>query len=344
MVLKTHPHSAAKGIPIMIIGQYPTTRLRRLRQSPWIRDLVCENTLTPNDLILPLFVREDYTDPFIPGMPGVQRLTLPELTEVVQAAHDCGIPFVGLFPTTPQDLRSSDGIEALNPANLICRAVQAIKTLNLPIGVITDVALDPYTDHGHDGILLNGVIDNDLTIEMLQRQAHVQAAAGADILAPSDMMDGRIGAIRDYLDDNRHQSTLLMSYAVKFASSYYGPFRQAVGVQQLGGLSNKCTYQLNPANSQEALREIDQDIQEGADMIIIKPGQPYLDIIRQAADRFEIPIFAYQVSGEYSAIKAAAQNGWIDGNGAMLESLIGFKRAGASGIWTYAALEIAGMM
>ncbi len=328
----------------MIIGQYPATRLRRLRQTSWIRDLVCENTLTPNDLILPLFVREEFTDPHIPGMPGVQRHTLTELAEITQLAHDCGIPFVALFPTTPPELRSPDGIEALNPDNLVSRAIRTIKALNLPIGVIADVALDPYTDHGHDGILLNGAIDNDLTIEMLQRQAHVQAAAGADILAPSDMMDGRISAIRDYLDDNRHQSTLLMSYAVKFASSYYGPFRQAVGVQQLGGLSNKCTYQINPANSQEALREIAQDIQEGADMIIIKPGQPYLDIIRQASDRFDIPVFAYQVSGEYAAIKAAAQNGWIDGNGAMLESLIGFKRAGASGIWTYAALEIAGLL
>lgn len=328
----------------MIVGSYPNNRLRRLRQSSWIRDLVSENTLTPNDLILPLFIREESTDPTITGMPGVRRHTIPELLEITQIAHDSGIPFVGLFPTTPQNLRSPDGSEALNPNNLICQAIHAIKSLNLPIGVITDVALDPYTDHGHDGILHNGVIDNDLTIDILQKQAHIQAQAGADIIAPSDMMDGRIGAIREYLDDNRHQSTLIMSYAVKYASSYYGPFRQAVGVQQLGGLNNKFTYQMNPANAQEALQEIAQDIQEGADMIIIKPGQPYLDILRQAKDRFQIPLFAYQVSGEYAAIKAAAENGWIDETGAFFESLIGFKRAGATGIWTYAALDMAELM
>jgi porphobilinogen synthase len=328
----------------MILGQYPATRLRRLRQTSWIRGLVCENTLTPNDLILPLFVREETASPLIPAMPGIQRYTIKEIVEVAQIAYDRGIPAIALFPFLPPELRSPDAAEALNPNNIMCRAIRALKTLNLPIGIITDVALDPYTTHGHDGIILNGIVDNDLTIEILQRQSQVQAEAGSDILAPSDMMDGRIGAIRAYLDAHHLQNSVLMSYAVKFASSYYGPFRQAVGVQKLEELSNKQTYQLNPANSEEALREIAQDIQEGADMIIVKPGQPYLDIVRQAKDRFDIPIFAYQVSGEYATIKAADQNGWIDGKGAMLESLIGFKRAGARGIFSYAALEMAELL
>lgn len=325
----------------MILGTYPKTRLRRMRQSAWIRDLCSENNLTPSDLIWPVFIREPETSPIINSMPGVERLTIEDLIEAAQQAEAVGIPAIALFPTTPQDLRSPDGSEALNPDNLICRAIRAIKSLNLNMGIITDVALDPYTDHGHDGIILNGHVDNDATIEILEQQAYVQAEAGADALAPSDMMDGRVAAIRDYLDDHGHKNRLLISYAVKYASSFYGPFRQAVGVQQLSGIQDKKTYQMNPANSDEAMREIAQDLQEGADMIIIKPGMAYLDIIQRATSQFNIPTLAYQVSGEYAMLQAAIQNGWLDGDRAILESLLAFKRAGAKGILTYFALDIA---
>ncbi|MBW8308243.1 MAG: porphobilinogen synthase [Candidatus Paracaedibacteraceae bacterium] len=325
----------------MTWGTYPNTRLRRLRQAAWIRDLCAENDLTPRDLIWPIFVRDENTPSLISSMPGVNRLTLEELTEAVQQATDVGIPAIALFPTTPSRLRSPDGSEALNPNNLICQAVRAIKSLNLNIGVITDVALDPYTDHGHDGIIINGVLDNDATIEVLEQQSYIQAQAGADALAPSDMMDGRIAAIRDYLDDHGHKDRLLISYAAKYASSFYGPFRQAVGNPTLSNLKDKKTYQLNPANSDEAMREIAQDIQEGADMIIVKPGMPYLDIIQRASTQFNIPTLAYQISGEYAMLKAAIQNGWLDGDRAILESLMGFKRAGAKGILTYFAFDVA---
>ena len=325
----------------MIIGRYPATRLRRNRQASWVRDLCSENDLTPSDLIWPVFVREEETSPVIASMPGVERLTIDELVESVQQAADLGIPAIALFPTTPPHLRSHDGAEALNPDNLICRAVRAIKSVDLNLGVITDVALDPYTDHGHDGIILDGQIDNEATIDILQQQAYVQAQAGADALAPSDMMDGRIASIRDYLDDHGHHNKLIISYAVKYASGFYGPFRTAVGVGALGGLKDKKTYQMNPANSDEAMREIAQDIQEGADMIIIKPGMPYLDVIQRATTQFNIPTLAYQVSGEYAMIKAAAQNGWLDEDRVVLESLIAFKRAGAQGILTYFAFDIA---
>lgn len=325
----------------MVTGRYPSSRLRRIRQSSWVRDLCSENDLTPSDLIWPVFVREYDTSPTIPSMPGVDRLTIDELIEAAQQASDFGIPAIALFPTTPTHLRSHDGAEALNPDNLICQAIRAIKSLDLNIGVITDVALDPYTDHGHDGIIVNGQIDNDATIEVLEQQAYIQAQAGADALAPSDMMDGRIGSIRTYLDDQGFQNKLIISYAVKFASSFYGPFRQAVGVGGLSGLKDKKTYQMNPANSDEALREIEQDIHEGADMIIIKPGMPYLDIIQRASERFKIPMLAYQVSGEYAMIKAGAEKGWIDEDKAILESLISFKRSGANGILTYFALDVA---
>ena len=325
----------------MAWGTYPNTRLRRLRQAAWVRDLCAENDLTPSDLIWPIFIRDEGTSPLISSMPGVNRLTLEELIEAAQQAADVGIPAIALFPTTPAHLRSPDGSEALNPDNLICQAVRTIKSLNLNIGIITDVALDPYTDHGHDGIIINGVLDNDATIEILEQQAYIQAQAGADALAPSDMMDGRIAAIRDYLDDQGCQDRLLISYAAKYASSFYGPFRQAVGISALGNLKDKKTYQLNPANSDEAMREIAQDIQEGADMIIVKPGMPYLDIIQRASTEFNIPALAYQISGEYAMLRAAIQNGWLDGDRVILESLIGFKRAGAKGILTYFAFDIA---
>lgn len=328
----------------MFYGKYPASRLRRLRQSNWIRELVSETSLCARDLIWPIFIREEESPAEIKSMPNVARLTIPQLQEAAQYAADLGISSLALFPFICPSLRSPDGLEAINPHNLMCRAVQAIKNLNLDIGVITDVALDPYTDHGHDGIIINGHVHNEATIEVLKQQAYVQAQAGADVLAPSDMMDGRIGAIRHYLDENHFHDRIILSYAAKFASSFYGPFRDAVGVDSLHGLADKKTYQLNLANSDEAMREIAQDIEEGADMIIVKPGLPYADIIQRAKQKFNIPIMAYQVSGEYSMIKAAAANGWIDGTKVMLETLMCLKRAGATGIFTYGAPEIAELL
>lgn len=328
----------------MFYGKYPTSRLRRLRQSNWVRELVSETTLSPKDLIWPIFIRDEHSPAEITSMPNVKRLTIPELETAAKYAYKLGITSIALFPFTPIPLRSPNGQEAINPDNLICQGIRAIKNLNLDIGIITDVALDPYTNHGHDGIVVNGRIHNDATVEMLKQQALIQAQAGADALAPSDMMDGRIGAIRQYLDENNLHDKIILSYAVKFASSFYGPFRNAVGVESLHGPGDKKTYQMNFSNSDEAMREIAQDIEEGADMIIIKPGLPYSDIIYRAKEKFNIPVIAYQVSGEYSMIMAAAANGWVDGAKATLESLICLKRSGASGIFTYAAPEVAEML
>lgn len=328
----------------MFYGKYPTSRLRRLRQSNWVRELVSETTLTPKDLIWPIFIRDEHSPAEIKSMPNVKRLTISELEEAAKYAFKLGITSIALFPFTPPILRTPNGQEAINPDNLICQGIRAIKNLNLDIGVITDVALDPYTDHGHDGILINGEVHNEATVEILKQQALIQAQAGADALAPSDMMDGRIGAIRQYLDENHLHDKIIISYAVKFASSFYGPFRNAVGVNSLQVLGDKKTYQMNFSNSDEAMREIAQDIEEGADMIIVKPGLPYLDVIYRAKEKFNIPVISYQVSGEYSMIMAAAANGWIDGAKATLESLICLKRAGASGVFTYAAPEVAEML
>lgn len=325
----------------MIVGQYPATRLRRLRTSPWIRSLVSETEIRAQDLIWPVFVREESSPAEISGMPGVLRLTIPELLTAAREAERLQIATIALFPFTPPHLRTPDGREATNPDNLICRAIRALKAAHINVGVMTDVALDPYTDHGHDGVLIKDTVDNDTTVAILKAQALVQAEAGADILAPSDMMDGRIGVIREHLDQHGMQDRLLVSYAVKFASGFYGPFRQAVGVENLKGPKDKKTYQLNPGNINEALREAAQDIQEGADMIIIKPGLPYLDVISRIKQSFHIPVIAYQVSGEYAMIKAAAANGWLDENKALLETMIAFKRAGATSIITYAAPDIA---
>lgn len=328
----------------MFYGKYPTSRLRRLRQSSWVRELVSETTLTTKDLIWPVFIREDNSAAEINGMPNVKRLTIPELKEAAKYAHQLGIPSMALFPVTPTSLRSPNGQEAINPGNLICRGIRAIKDLGLDIGVITDVALDPYTSHGHDGIIINGTVHNEVTIDILKQQAFVQAQAGADALAPSDMMDGRIGAIRQHLDENSLHDKIIISYAVKFASSFYGPFRNAVDVKSLHDLTDKKTYQMSFTNSDEAMREIAQDIEEGADIIIVKPGLPYLDIIHRAKEKFNIPIFAYQVSGEYSMLMAAAANGWLDGEKTIFESLVCLKRAGTSGIFTYAAPIMAEML
>ncbi len=322
-------------------GHFPTTRLRRLRQKQWIRDLVAESSLTVHDLILPIFLRTPEMSPEIPSLPDVKRFTLEELPSLVETISHVGIPAVALFPVVSSSLKTDRGCEALNPDNLICQAIQGFKKYNPALGVITDVALDPYTTHGHDGLLNNQQIDNDATLDVLCQQALIQAQSGADAIAPSDMMDGRVGAIRTFLDQKGFCQTLILSYAAKYASSFYGPFRQAIDAAPLQGIIDKKTYQMNPANSREALREVSQDLQEGADMIIVKPGMPYLDVIHHVSHTFQIPTLAFQVSGEYAALIAAGQKGWINTDQAMTESLLAFKRAGACAILTYWALKMA---
>lgn len=322
-------------------GQFPTTRLRRNRQAPWLRDLVAETTLTVKDLVWPLFLRTSEAQRDVIAMPGVCRHTLEEVISAVHQAAEVGIPAIALFPNTPASLKTNDGKEALNPNNLICQAIRQIKSHFPDMGIITDVALDPYTTHGHDGILIDDDIHNDETVKLLCQQALVQAEAGADILAPSDMMDGRVGAIRQILDTNGYTNKSILSYAAKYASAFYGPFREAVGAKPLEGKSDKRTYQMDPANCKEALREVALDLEEGADMVMVKPGLPYLDVIQAVKQTFQVPTFAYHISGEYAMIKAAALNGWLDGPNAMLECLVSLKRAGSDGIFTYAAFEIA---
>jgi porphobilinogen synthase len=315
------------------------TRPRRNRKSDWIRRLVRENVLTVDDLIWPLFVADD-TRTAIASMPGIERLSIEEAVRAAERAAKLKIPCLALFPYTDPALRDHDGTEALNPENLVCRAVRAIKKAVPEVGILCDVALDPYTSHGHDGLLRDGVIANDETVEMLVRQALVEAEAGADIIAPSDMMDGRVGAIRAALDRASFTDVSIMAYAAKYASAFYGPFRDAVG-SSATLVGDKRTYQMDAANSDEALREVELDIAEGADMVMVKPGMPYLDVLRRIKDTFGMPTFAYQVSGEYAMIMAAAQNGWLDGDRAMMESLIAFKRAGACGVLTYFAPRVA---
>jgi len=320
---------------------FPATRLRRTRQSPSIRALVAENTLSAADLIWPLFVRdgEGVEEP-VPSMPGVQRRSIDKVVEAAQEAADLGIPAICLFPYTSAQNRTADCAEAWNPENLSNRATRAIKAAVPGITVMTDVALDPYSDTGHDGFVVDGEIVNDATVEALVKQALSQAEAGVDIIGPSDMMDGRIGAIRAALEAKGHHNVMIMSYAAKYASAFYGPFRDAVGASNaLKG--DKKTYQMNPANTDEALRLVERDLAEGADMVMVKPGMPYLDICRRVKDNFGAPTFAYQVSGEYAMIMAAAQNGWIDGDRAMLESLMAFRRAGCDGVLSYFAPRVA---
>ena len=328
----------------MTVGRYPATRLRRNRQDDFTRRLVAEHRLHVDDLIWPIFFTEGAaTETEVASMPGVRRVTLDRLAAHVEPAARLGIPALALFPMTPPERRDAEGTEAGNPNNLICRAARLLKAEFPQLGLIGDVALDPYTDHGHDGVFRDGVIDNDDTVGLLVRQSLNQAAAGIDVLAPSDMMDGRIGAIRAALDAERLIHVRLMSYAAKYASAFYGPFRDALGS---GGLlrGDKRTYQMDPANGDEALREVELDLLEGADMVMVKPGMPYLDIIRRVRDRFAVPTFAYQVSGEYAMIVAAAGHGWIDRDRAMMESLLAFKRAGASGVLTYFAPDAARML
>ena len=320
---------------------FPLTRSRRLRVSPAMRALAQENTLSVNDLILPVFVRDGIgqSDP-IASMPGVSRLSVDLVVKAAEAAASLGIPAVCLFPYTDPALKTATCEEAWNPDNLTNRAIRAIKSAVPDVAVMTDVALDPYNSMGHDGLVRDGVILNDETVAALVRQALVQAESGADIIGPSDMMDGRIGAIRAALEAGGHHHVALMSYAAKYASAFYGPFRDAVGAS--GALrGDKKTYQMNPANSDEALRLVQRDLSEGADMVMVKPGMPYLDIVRRVKDAFGAPTYAYQVSGEYAMIKAAALNGWIDGERAMLESLMAFRRAGCDGVLTYFATEAA---
>ncbi len=325
-------------------GNFPSVRMRRNRRTAWSRRLVAENALTPADLIWPIFVIEGRgVRQAVPSMPGVSRLSVDLAVEAAQEAVSLGIPVVALFPYTNPKLRTDDGREALNPENLVCSATRAIRAAKVDIGVLLDVALDPYTSHGHDGLMQGGEIVNDATLEMLVRQALAQVAAGCDIIAPSDMMDGRVGAIRAALEAHGHSNVQIMAYAAKYASAFYGPFRDAVG-SSATLVGDKRTYQMDPANSDEALREVALDIAEGADMVMVKPGMPYLDIVRRVKDAFGMPTFAYQVSGEYAMLIAAAQNGWLDGDKAMMESLIAFKRAGADAILTYFAPRAAKML
>jgi porphobilinogen synthase len=316
-------------------------RLRRLRRTPWLRDLVRETTLTPHDFIWPLFVIEGANErTAVKSMPGVERLSVDLCVKAAKEAAAEGVPALALFPNTDPSKRSEGGEEAVNPDNLVCRALRAIKDAVPEIGLVADVALDPYTSHGHDGVMAGEVILNDETVEILVQQSLVQVKAGCDIIAPSDMMDGRVGAIRAGLDAEGFEQTAIMAYAAKYASAFYGPFREAVGS---GGRlkGDKRTYQLDYANTDEAIREVEQDLEEGADMVMVKPGMPYLDIVRRVRDQFEVPVFAYQVSGEYTMISLAAESGAIDRQAAMLESLYAFKRAGATGVLTYFALEAA---
>jgi porphobilinogen synthase len=337
---RTKPAAAPSTLEPATPG-FPTTRMRRNRQTPWSRRLVAENVLTPADLIWPVFVVDGKKQRVpVASMPGVERLSVDLIAGAAREAQSLGIPVIALFPYTDPKLRTQDAAEAFNPDNLVCRATRAIKDAGLDIGVMLDVALDPYTSHGHDGLMRGDEILNDETLEALVRQSLVQAEAGCDVIAPSDMMDGRIGAIRGALDRDGFQRTQIMAYSAKYASAFYGPFRDAVGSSStLKG--DKRTYQMDPANSDEALREVALDIEEGADMVMVKPGMPYLDVCRRVSETFGVPTFAYQVSGEYAMLAGAAERGWLDGEKVMLESLMAFKRAGCAGVLTYFAIQAA---
>jgi len=330
-----------------IMGHYPQRRMRRNRRTEFARRMVQEHALTTNDLIYPVFVLDERDVGSnivqqVPSMPGVCRRTLDQLLILAEEALELGIPCLALFPVIEQSKKSLDGREAENPDGLVPRVVSALKQRFPELGVLCDVALDPYTSHGQDGVIdAHGYILNDVTVEILCRQAAVQASAGVDIAAPSDMMDGRIGAIRKALDAGGHELTQIMAYSAKYASAFYGPFRDAVGSSTNLGKSDKKTYQMNPGNSDEALWEAGLDLAEGADMIMVKPGMPYLDIVRRVKDEFKAPTFVYQVSGEYAMLKAAGNNGWLDERLAVMESLLAFKRAGADGVLTYFALDAA---
>jgi porphobilinogen synthase len=334
----SHPHAS-----------YPALRLRRLRQAPWVRDLVRETTLTPSDLIWSMVVHDGDGRVPVASMPGVDRLSVAEAAKAAVRARALGVPAIAVFPYIDGAKKDAAGSEAFNPEGLVCRAVRTMKEAAPEVGIMCDVALDPFTDHGHDGLLQGGRIVNDATVERLVEQGLLQARAGADILAPSDMMDGRVGALRSALERDGCCDVLIMAYAAKYASGFYGPYREAIGSGRLGSgpqanPGDKKTYQMDPANSDEALREVALDIAEGADMVMVKPGMPYLDIVRRVVDAFAMPTFAFQVSGEYAMLKAAAANGWLDEDRVVLESLQAFKRAGARGVITYFAPHAARLM
>jgi porphobilinogen synthase len=332
--------------PHLILTDYPHARPRRLRRDDFTRRLVREHQLTVDDLIYPVFVVEGKGIQMpVSSMPGVNRYSIDTLMAVAQECVELGIPMMALFPVIDPSLKTPDGIEASNPNGLVPRAVQALKQRFPELGLLTDVALDPYTSHGQDGVIdQEGYVINDITLALLVKQALVQAEAGVDVVAPSDMMDGRIGAIRAALEADQHIHTRIMSYSAKFASAFYGPFRDAVGSANQLGKSNKMTYQMDPGNIDEALREVGADLKEGADMVMIKPGMPYLDVLRRVKDAFRVPTFVYQVSGEYAMLKAASANGWLEHDKVMMESLLGFKRAGADGILTYFAPDAARLL
>src|SRR4029453_1913949 len=337
------PRPSSRDFPMQILGQFPAVRMRRMRRDDFSRRLMREHRLTVDDLIYPVFIIEGerQREP-VASMPGVERVTIDELIAVADECAQLGIPVVALFPAIAASLKSPDGREATNPDGLVPRAVKALKRRFPQLGVVADVALDPYTTHGQDGLIDDqGYVLNDETNEVLVRQALVQAEAGVDIVAPSDMMDGRIGAIRQALENAGHIHTRIMAYSAKYASAFYGPFRDAVGSTSNLGKSGKLVYQMDPANTDEALWEVGLDLAEGADMVMVKPGMPYLDIVRRVKDAFGAPTFVYQVSGEYSMLKAAADQGWLDEKRVVLESLLGCKRAGADGVLTYFALTVA---
>ncbi|RSZ55464.1 porphobilinogen synthase [Massilia atriviolacea] len=326
--------------------QFPATRMRRMRRDPFSRAMVRENTITSSDLIYPVFLVDgvNQRQP-ISAMPGIERLSVDLLLDVAQECVTLGIPVLALFPSIDVSLKTADGVEATNPDGLIPRAVRALKQRFPELGILTDIALDPYTSHGQDGLIDDqGYVLNDETTAMLIRQALCHAEAGVDVVAPSDMMDGRIGALRQAFEREGYIHTRIMAYSAKYASAFYGPFREAVSSAASLGKSDKFTYQMDPANGNEALREVALDIAEGADMVMVKPGMPYLDIVRRVKDEFRVPTFAYQVSGEYAMIKAAVQNGWLDHDKVMMEAMMAFKRAGADGVLTYFALDIARLL
>ena len=330
----------------MNIGQFPQRRMRRLRRTGFLREIVRESSITASDLLYPVFILEGKGKrEAVVSMPGVERLSLDLLFPVIEAVARIGIPAIALFPVIDPDKKTAGGEEAFNPSGLVPQAVAELKKRFPDVGIVCDVALDPYTSHGQDGVIdTAGYILNDETIAILEKQAITQASAGVDIVAPSDMMDGRIAAIRKALDAAGHIHTAILAYSAKYASNFYGPFRDAVGSSGNLGKSDKKNYQMDPGNSDEAMREIALDLQEGADMVMIKPGLPYLDIVQRAKTTFGMPTLVYQVSGEYAMLKAAAQNGWLDGDACMMESLLAFKRAGADGILTYFALEAATLL
>jgi len=333
----THTHVSA---------QFPNVRMRRMRRDPFSRALMREHSVSASDLIYPVFILDgEQQREAVLSMPGVERVSVDLLLEVAAECVALGIPVLALFPVIDSSKKTPDGIEATNPDGLVPRAVRALKQAHPELGILTDIALDPYTSHGQDGLIDdNGYVLNDVTTAMLIRQALCHAEAGVDVVAPSDMMDGRIGAIRAALEANGYIHTRIMAYSAKYASAFYGPFRDAVGSAKNLGKGDKNTYQMDPANSDEALREVGLDLAEGADMVMVKPGMPYLDIVRRVRDEFKVPTFAYQVSGEYAMIKAAAQNGWLDHDKVMMESMLAFKRAGANGVLTYFARDIARLL